>query len=144
MSEHLRALGPRHHAAIRLKLDGASGIDIADALDVQTRTVYLWMGDPLVKQELGRQLDRIGEEFARQLALAAAVGLNELRKMAELPVDGPLTVSEKLAFIEAILDRYSELDKAADRSNSFQHELESLSDAELLARAEALTRSLIS
>jgi hypothetical protein len=70
MSEHLRSLGPRHHAAIRLKLDGASGSEIANALDVETRTVYLWMGDPLVKDELARQLDRVGDEFARELALA--------------------------------------------------------------------------
>src|SRR5215213_10581956 len=70
MNDGLQVLGPRHHAAIRLKLDGASGREIADALDVQTRTVYLWMGDPLVKEELARQLDRIGDVFAREIALA--------------------------------------------------------------------------
>ena len=70
MNDGLQVLGPRHHAAIRLKLDGASGREIADALDVQTRSVYLWMGDPLVKEELARQLDRIGDVFAREIALA--------------------------------------------------------------------------
>ena len=74
MPQHLRILTPRHHAAIRLKLDGASGGEIAETLGVQRRTVYLWMGDPLMKQELARQLERIGDEFARQLALAAMVG----------------------------------------------------------------------
>ena len=66
MSERLQALGPRHDAAIRLKLDGASGGEITDALDVQTRTVYLWMGEPLVKEELARQLDRIGLAPSKQ------------------------------------------------------------------------------
>jgi hypothetical protein len=135
----LRSLGPRHHAAIRLKLDGASGSEIADALDVQTRTVYLWMGDPLVKEELARQLDRIGDEFTRQVALAANTAITELRKMAELPVEGPLETSEKLAVIQQILERYSAPNGPADRANSFERELESLSDAELLAQAKELT-----
>ena len=76
MSQQLRTLAPRHHAAIRLKLDGASGGEIAETLGVQTRTVYLWMGDPLVKQALASQLERISEEFARQQSRAALVAIS--------------------------------------------------------------------
>ena len=112
MSEHLRSLGPRHHAAIRLKLDGASGSEIADALGVETRTVYLWMGDPWSRTSSPDSLTASGMSSPGSCALAASTALAELRKMAELPVDGPLTVSEKLAFIRAILDRYSELEHA--------------------------------
>jgi hypothetical protein len=47
-----------------------------ETLGVETRTVYLRMGDPLVKQELARQHELISNEFARQLALAAVVGVS--------------------------------------------------------------------
>ena len=138
MSEPLQALSPRHHAAIRLKLDGASGSEIAEALDVQTRTVYLWMGDPLVKDELARQLERIGDEFARELALAANTAITELRKMAELPIDGPLGTSEKLSCIQEILDRFVPTTTMVQERQPRQQELASLSDAELIALAHNL------
>jgi hypothetical protein len=106
VSQKLRALAPRHHTAIRLKLDGASGSEIAETLGVERRTVYLWMGDPLVKQELGRQLEHISDEFARQLALAAMAGISELGDAVQLPIEGPITPEEKLAFIRETLDRF--------------------------------------
>ncbi len=109
VSQQLRALAPRHHAAIRLKLDGASGGAIAERLGVETRTVYLWMGDPLVKQELARQLERIGDEFARQLALAGVVGISQLTEAVQLPLEGPITAEQKLAFIREALDRFERL-----------------------------------
>jgi len=68
--------------------------------------VYLWMGDPLVKQELARRLERIGDEFDRQLALAAMVGLAQLREAVQLPIEGPITPEQKLAFIREALDRF--------------------------------------
>ena len=102
------------------------------------------MGDPLAKEELARQLDRIGDEFARECALAASTALAELRKMSELPVDGPLTATEKLSCIREILDRYPKREGAAGRPDSFQQELEALSDAELFAGAAALTRPFVS
>jgi hypothetical protein len=105
VTQQLRALSPRHHLAIRLKLDGASGREIADTLGVEIRTVYLWMGDPLVKQELARQLERISDEFACQLALAAMVGVSELREAVQLPIEGSITPEQKLAFIQETLDR---------------------------------------
>ena len=79
MSQQLRTLAPRHYAAIRLKVAGASGGEIAETLGVETRTVYLWMGDPLVKGELARQLELISDEFARQLSQAALVAISQLR-----------------------------------------------------------------
>ena len=105
MPQHLRTLAPRHHLAIRLKLDGASGREIAERLGVETRTVYLWMGDPRVKRELSRQLERISDEFARQLALAAIAGISQLSEAVQLPVEGPITPEQKLAFIREALDR---------------------------------------
>jgi DNA-binding CsgD family transcriptional regulator len=55
----LVTLSPKHHAAIRQKIAGASGAEIAQELGVTRRTVYLWMSDALVKTELERQLAAI-------------------------------------------------------------------------------------
>ena len=105
MSQQLRALSPRHYTAIRLKLHGASGGEIAQALGVQTRTVYLWMGDPLVKEEVARQLERISDEFALQLSRAALVGISQPSEAVQLPIEAPITPEQKLAFIREALDR---------------------------------------
>ncbi len=71
---------------------------------MQRRTVYLWMGDPLVKDELARQLERISDEFARQLSRAALVAVSQLKEAVQLPVEGPITPEQKLAFIREALD----------------------------------------
>ena len=73
---------------------------------METRTVYLWMGDPRVKRELSRQLERISDECARQLALAAIAGISQLSEAVQLPVEGPITPEQKLAFIREALDRF--------------------------------------
>ena len=95
------------------------------------------MGDPLVKEELARKLDRIGVEFAKQLALAASAALRELRKMAELSVDGPLEASEKLAVIQEALDRF-ERSHVGRPLASIADEVGRLSDDELIAHAREL------
>ena len=106
MPHRLTALGPRHHAAIRMKIDGASGHAIADALGVELRTVYLWMSDPLVKEELGRQLRRVDEAFAQQLALGALQGLEALRGLVHGPVAEPIDPRLRLQAACELLDRY--------------------------------------
>jgi hypothetical protein len=63
------------------------------------------MGDPLVKRELARQLDRISDEFARQISRAALVGVTQLTDAVQLPIEGPISPDQKLAFVREALDR---------------------------------------
>jgi hypothetical protein len=137
MPHRLTALGPRHHAAIRMKIDGASGIAIAEGLGVELRTVYLWMSDPLVKEEPGRQLTRVDEAFADQLALGAMQGLDALRGLVHGPVAEPIDPRLRLQAACELLDRYQ---KAAQAHGG--DELASLPDEELIERAwQLLTAS---
>jgi Homeodomain-like domain len=91
----LTKLGPRHHAAIRMKLAGASGRAIAAALGVERRTVWLWFSDPLVKHELARQLARLNRRFA-DLEAAAAV------QSCSLPRQQPSGMSGRHAEISGL------------------------------------------
>ena len=126
MSRNLVALGPKHYAAIRRKLDGASGTEIAEAVGVQRRTVYLWMGDPLVKDELARQLENVNEEAARRLAAASLVAIRQLVDVLERPVVGNPTVMETLAVAREVLDRYESM-RASRDARSLNRLLEELS-----------------
>jgi len=67
MAHRLRDLGPQHHAAVRMRIEGVPSDEICERLGIERRTLYLWFGDPLVKAELTRQLARVDELFAGQL-----------------------------------------------------------------------------
>jgi transposase len=86
-----------------MKLNGASGQEIASTLGVRVRTVYLWMGDPLAKVELERQVERVNELFAQRLTATALTSVEQLQRLLEMPVPGPITPRWKLEAIrEAI------------------------------------------
>ena len=70
MSQRLQKLGPRHHAAIRMRIAGCSNRDIQEEIGVELRTLYLWFGDPLVQAEIDRQLERISGLLAERLAVS--------------------------------------------------------------------------
>ncbi len=76
---------------------------------MKRRTVYLWMGDPLVKHELERQLERLNDEVALRLAAAALAGLEELTGLLGQPNSRSPDPMEKLAIGTEILDRYERL-----------------------------------
>jgi hypothetical protein len=105
MAKHLKELGPQHHAAIRLRAGGASPEEIAEELDVQLETVYVWFSDPLVKVTLDEQIRLISERFAERLATAANHALTELEEVAMKPAQGAPTFDVKLRALVAILDR---------------------------------------
>lgn len=88
-----------------MRLGGASGQAIADCLGVERRTVYLWFSDPLVKEELARQLERSNEAVTDTLVTAGLVGLERLRQLAELPIEGTISPKLKLAAVKEMLDR---------------------------------------
>lgn len=101
----LNKLGPQHHAAIRMRIEGVPTEEICDRLDVEKRTVYLWFSDPLVKAELVVQLQLVNAAFAERLATAGLVAFEQLRALAEAPVQGPVSPELKLEVLRDILDR---------------------------------------
>jgi hypothetical protein len=105
MPQRLHELGPQHHAAIRMKIEGVPTEQICERLDVEKRTVYLWFSDPLVKTELQVQLLHINATFAERLAAAGAVAFEQLTELAAAPVEGPVTPQMKLELVREILDR---------------------------------------
>ena len=109
MPHRLAALSPRHRTAIQLKLGGASGRQIAERVGVERRTIYLWMGDPMVKRELDSQLERLNDEVAVRLAAAALTGLEQLTDLSRQPASRDPDPMEKLAICKDILDRYERL-----------------------------------
>jgi hypothetical protein len=137
MPHRLTALAPRHHAAIRMKIDGAPGVAIAETLDVELRTVYLWMSDPLVKQELARQLERVNESFAQRLAIAALQGLEALRDLVEEPSERPVEPALKLRAACELLDRYDRI-ATCEPAASPASALAALSDEALVERARQI------
>lgn len=78
MPHRLRELQPRHHAAIRMRIEGRSTEHTSRALAVRPRTLYIWFSDPLVKQALAEQLERSLEmpkaRFPSGLSLVGAAG----------------------------------------------------------------------
>ena len=101
MPKRLRELSPRHHAAIRMRIAGATNTEIERKVGVQRRTLYVWFGDPLVKAEIDRQLQRINTLIAEKLASGALVALDVAREILERPMEGPITPELRLAAIRS-------------------------------------------
>src|SRR4051812_44905485 len=104
MAKALQKLGPHHREAVRMKIGGASGREISEALGIRLRTVYLWFGDALVKAELSRQIEQADDHLKTELAMSALHGLQRLRELLEEPI-GVISFETKLAAISDILDR---------------------------------------
>jgi hypothetical protein len=134
MPHRLDELGSQHHAAIRMRLEGASTEEICECLEVEKRTVYIWFGDPLVKAELKRQLERINELFAERLASGAVSALEELKRMAEMPVQGQLTPDTKLKVLKELLDRATAQRRLPEGESIFSE----MSDHELVEKARRM------
>jgi hypothetical protein len=117
MSQRLQKLGPRHHAAIRMRIAGSSSRDIQEELGVQLRTLYLWFGDPLVQAEIDRQLERISDLMAEKLAVSGLRALDELMRVLGKPDREPDVSDEmKLAVARELLDRCPWMAKSDTRA----------------------------
>jgi hypothetical protein len=92
MPHRLLELQPRHHAAIRMCIEGRSTEQISRALEVKPRTLYIWFSDPLVKRELAEQLQRFNEIFAERYAAVC---------LAAIDVDPTCSVSRAAAHMQA-------------------------------------------
>ena len=101
---HLRELGPQHHAAIRMRLEGLSTETTCEQLEIKPRTLYVWFSDPLVKAELVERQRRINELFAERLALVASSALDELETLVKAPTRGAVTPETKLKAIKEVRD----------------------------------------
>jgi hypothetical protein len=91
MPHRLLELQPRHHAAIRMCIEGRSTEQISRALEVKPRTLYIWFSDPLVKRELAEQLQRFNEIFAERYAAVC---------LAAIDVDPTCSVSRAAAHMQ--------------------------------------------
>jgi hypothetical protein len=67
------------------------------------------MGDPLVKEELDRQLKRVQDEVAARLAAGAVVAVEQLVDVLVQPLSRSPDPMEKIEAAREILDRYSQL-----------------------------------
>jgi Homeodomain-like domain len=105
MPHRLRELGPQHHAAIRMRLEGVPTEQICEQLEIKPRTLYIWFSDPLVKAELAERQRRINELFAERVAVVASSALDELEAMVKGPTQGAVTPETKLKAIKEVLDR---------------------------------------
>lgn len=115
-SERLTKLSPRHLAAIRLRIEGRDNAFIAEQLGVSNRTLHLWFSDPMIKEEMKRQLDAVHERFAESMANAAFRGINALVGMIEKPAATPdISDSMRLEAVRELLDRHAETARIADK-----------------------------
>lgn len=107
MARQLQRLGPRHHAAIQMRLAGDSPAGIAESLGVRRQTVYLWFCDPLVKQAVEDGIARTDRIVAQELAINALHALALLRDIASRE---PADVAEARLQLDAVremLDRHA-------------------------------------
>jgi hypothetical protein len=140
--KRLSKLEPIHYAAIRLKIEGRRPPQIAEELDVALHTVHIWFSEPLVKDEVQKQLERVNEIFAERLASASLSGLEVLLEIAQVPRDPDMPVSDALRMEAAmeILDRYPLTRKQGNgQGNTLNVNVSGMSDMQLLQRARELS-----
>lgn len=102
-----------------MKIEGCSGQEIADAIGVEKRTVYLWFSDGLVKGELERQRGQVFELFASRLLDVGMQAIRRLEELSELPLEQThLTVEQRIAVTQEILDRIPMTAKQQHRTPS--------------------------
>lgn len=116
MAAGLQKLAPHHHVAIRMRIAGESHAAIEARLGVKRRTLYLWFGDPLVKDEIEAQMRNVRQIFVEKLVETGLVALDETQALMRHPVvDGPIDFGTKLEVIREVLDRNVYTARVADR-----------------------------
>lgn len=113
MPHKLKKLEPKHHIAVRLKVEGKTNDQIAKEIGVRRATVNSWMTQELIKEAIDSLQDRIGEVFAEKIASSGLQTLDVMKQMLEMPIrapdgDGPaeyLTFDQRMQIIDRFLDR---------------------------------------
>lgn len=91
--------------AIHMKLEGRTYDEIEAALPVKRRTLYAWFMDPLVKQELQNQMERMQQVFAEKMAGLGVAAMEGLLEMVKEEPKGKMTHHQRLEAIREILNR---------------------------------------
>ncbi len=87
-----------------MRVAGATPGEIAEQLNVERRTVYVWFSNPLVKDGLQRELGSVNEEFRLRLALLGLDAIDTLHKLMALPGPGNISAEAKLDAIRAAIE----------------------------------------
>lgn len=155
----LTKLAPIHEQAIRMKLMGSSHDEVCTELGIKKRTLYLWMADPIVKAKMTELVDRIEEEFTRQMASLGMAATSALLDMVKEDHQGVLTPGQRLDVIREILNRIpafqkvgvGEGDGGGNNANIFHFgssvqinnpELQNMTDEQLAQHAKHLADEL--
>lgn len=117
MPKKLKKLEPKHHTAVRLKVEGKTNGQIAIEIGVRKSTVNGWFTDPLLKDAVEDMQKRVGEIFADKLASSGLQTLDVMKQMLEMPLGGGigedgkpkeqeyLSFDQRMQIIDRFLDR---------------------------------------
>lgn len=141
----LKALQPRHLAAIRLRVAGRNNEFIAEQLGIQETTLHQWFSDSMVLQALETFQTDVNEKLAEKLADNALSGLDVLADLAKRDtMSGPISVEQKMQIAREMLDRNPITNPELQRTGSVsfnRFDFSGLSDDELKKKAIELLRT---
>lgn len=141
----LKSLSERHHAAIRLRVEGRPNREICAELSISPKTLHQWWSDDLVRKEISHKIERIDEVFTEKLAMAGTTALDTLTDILMKPSrDADVSDHLKMEVANNVLDRIESLVKIRDRvqvlgagsttinNNSYETTVAAMSDERLL------------
>jgi AcrR family transcriptional regulator len=127
-----------------MRLSGASTDEICKRLGVETRTVYIWFSDPLVKAALAEQVRRVNESFAEQLAAASVKALGELLDFALQPATGPPTPELNFKMLREIVElARPQAARRDSRDAEDRRPFADLTDDQLIGCAQQMARQIV-
>lgn len=104
--DRLKELGPKHEAAIRLRLAGRSNAEIVKELKVANSTLLVWWSDDLVKDRIAELATMIEREYVVEMARGGMRAFDALVEMATTaPVRSKQTPTHQLEAIREVLNR---------------------------------------
>lgn len=105
MPHRLKQLQARHHAAIRMRVEGRSSTEICEELGITRRTLYIWFSDPLVKEELASAQADMTDQLREKINQGVLRAIECLRQMVAAPIEGPVPAAVRVQAARALLDR---------------------------------------
>lgn len=94
--QRLKKLAPRHKHAVSLRIGGDTNRQIAAKLDCAKVVVDRWFQDPLVKDELERQSDRLTQTILDRRAEVAVRALDAMALRIQAPAENQRNTDEGL------------------------------------------------
>lgn len=116
MPRALEKLNLKHRQAARMRVEGMSNQEIAEALNTKPETVVKWWSDPLIREEIDRLGDLADNALANRMATAGIQALEALTEIAQKPSRDPQTDdSTKIRASTEILDRIPSTARVKER-----------------------------